>query len=263
MQRQQWDPETYRKNARFVPELGVAVLDMLKPKPGERLLDLGCGDGFLTEKLVAAGSSVVALDSSIEQARAARVRGLDVIAAEGPFLPFCQTFDAVFSNATLHWIRDAAAMIGSVYRVLMPGGRFVAELGGRGNIRTIHLALSDSLARRGLDADRYDPWIFPSVEEYQRLLESHGFLVRTIELIPRPTALPGHLSQWLETFAQPFIHALAPIDREDFIRDVCAAVEPYLYDPERGWIADYVRLRFEAHVGPDAYLGQADEDRRK
>jgi len=137
---QDWDPETYAKNARFVANLGLDVLALLAPEPGERVLDLGCGDGALTERLVAAGCSVVGIDSSAAQVTAARARGLDARVGRGESLPFEGEFDAVFSNAALHWIRDADAVVKSVYRALKPGGRFVGELGGAGNVGTIRSA---------------------------------------------------------------------------------------------------------------------------
>jgi SAM-dependent methyltransferase len=243
---QRWDPETYRQNARFVADLGLDLLTLLKARPGERILDFGCGDGALTEKIRASGCWVIGLDSSLEQAQAARGRELDVIVAEGPCLPFDQAFHAVFSNATLHWIRDAELMLESVHRALVPGGRFIAELGGIGNIEVIRAALRSALMRRGLNPDVYDPWMFPSAEEYSGLLESRGFFVESMDLFPRPTVLPGHLAQWLETFAQSFMHELGPPARRDFINEVCIAVRPRLYHPDRGWVADYVRLRFAA-----------------
>jgi SAM-dependent methyltransferase len=243
---QRWNPEAYARHARFVSDLGAAVLELLEPKSGERVLDLGCGDGVLTAKLVAAGCIVVALDSSQEQARTARKRGLDTIVADGELLPFDQYFDAVFSNAVLHWIRNSNAVLASVYRALKSGGRFVAELGGAGNVETIRAAMGQALLRRGMDPAAHDPWMFPGAEEYSRLLEIHGFRVRKIALFSRPTVLPGHLSDWLETFAQPYLSAVDPDDRGNFIREVCTAVQPHLYDQNRGWVADYVRLRFEA-----------------
>ena len=165
MSTQEWDPETYARHARFVSDLGAGVVDLLAPQPGERVLDLGCGDGALTETLVAAGCRVVAVDSSPEQIAAARLRGLDARTARAEALPFEAEFDAVFSNAVLHWIRDADAVLASVARALKPGGRFVAELGGAGCVITIRHALSDALLRRGVDAAAYDPWLFPTAEE--------------------------------------------------------------------------------------------------
>src|SRR5512142_2028530 len=139
---QTWDPERYARNARFVADLGMPVVELLAPKSGERILDLGCGDGALTEKLVAMGCTVVGVDGSAEQVAAARARGLDCHVMDGEQLTFNNEFDAVFSNAALHWMKRADAVIAGVWRALKPGGRFVAECGGHGNIKAIETALS-------------------------------------------------------------------------------------------------------------------------
>lgn len=246
MATQEWNPETYARNARFVSELGAGVFELLAPRPGEQVLDLGCGDGALTEKLVAAGCRVIAVDSSVEQIGAARARGLDARRGRAETLPFMEEFDAVFSNAVLHWIPDAGAVISSVYRALKPGGRFVAELGGAGCVQTVRLALIDAANRRGLDGAALDPWFFPTESAYRALLEAHGFIVRAATLFARPTPLPGDITDWLETFAQPFLKAVPQAERPAFIQDVRGAVQPALFDPARGWTADYMRLRFAA-----------------
>ena len=246
MTTQQWNPDTYARNARFVSDLGAGVFELLAPRPGERVLDLGCGDGALTEKLVAAGCRVIAIDSSAEQIGAARARGLDARRGRAETLPFKGEFDAVFSNAVLHWIPDAAAVIASVYRALKPGGRFVAEFGGAGCVQTVRLALIDAANRRGLDGAALDPWYFPTEAAYRSLLDAQGFGVRAMALFPRPTSLPGDITDWLETFAQPFLGAVPAGERDAFLQEVRGAVQPALFDPARGWTADYVRLRFDA-----------------
>jgi trans-aconitate methyltransferase len=246
MTTQQWNPDTYARHARFVSDLGAGVLELLAPRPGERVLDLGCGDGALTAKLAAAGCRVIAVDSSAEQIGAARARGLDARRGDAAALPFDAEFDAVFSNAVLHWIRDAGAVVACVHRALEPGGRFVAEFGGAGCVQTVRLALIAAANRRGLDGAALDPWYFPTEAAYRALLEAHGFIVRAITLFPRPTPLPGDITDWLETFAQPFLRAVPADDRRAFVQDVRAAVEPALFDPASGWSADYVRLRFDA-----------------
>ena len=246
MSTQCWDPETYARNARFVSDLGAGVVDLLAPQAGERILDLGCGDGALTESLVAAGCSVVAVDSSAAQVAAACARGLDARVVNAEALGFSGEFDAVFSNAVLHWIRNADAVLTSVYQALKPGGRFVAEFGGDGCVITIRTALAGALARRGLDAAACDPWFFPTAEDYRSRLEGHGFIVQTLSLFPRPTPLPGDISGWLETFALPFLGAVKPEERADVIDEVRTTLEPQLFDSERGWVADYIRLRFAA-----------------
>jgi SAM-dependent methyltransferase len=137
-------------------------------------------------------------------------------------------------------------VIASVHRALKPGGRFVAEFGGAGCVQTVRLALVEAANRRGLDGAAIDPWFFPSEADYRARLEAHGFDVRAITLFPRPTPLPGDITDWLETFAQPFLGAVPPAERGGFLQDVRAAVQPALFDAASGWSADYVRLRFDA-----------------
>ena len=244
---QHWDPVRYQRQAGFVATLGEAVLEWLAPQPGERILDLGCGDGVLTEKLVAAGALVVGVDASAEQVAAARARGLDARIMDGESLTFDREFDAVFSNAALHWMRNPDAAIAGVRRALRPGGRFVGEFGGRDNVATIVGALAAALKRRGFDARAINPWYFPDESEYRRRLEDNGFVVERIERFARPTPLPGELGGWLETFAESFLSPVAPADRSALLADVAAAAAS-LRDADGRWHADYVRLRFAARL---------------
>ena len=243
---QTWSPERYEKNARFVSDLGAPVVELLAPRPGEHILDVGCGDGVLTEKLTALGCEVVGVDSSVEQVAGARARGLDCRVASGEDLPFTNEFDAVFSNAALHWMRRPDAVIAGVRRALKPGGRFVVEMGGHGCVAAIIAALTAALARRGLDAARCNPWYFPTVEDYGARLAAHGFTVESIALFPRPTPLPGDVVGWLETFAESFTAPLPAPDRPAFLAEVRDALRPVLSDADGNWTADYVRLRFAA-----------------
>lgn len=243
---QSWDPELYARNARFVSDLGMPVVALLDPRPGERILDLGCGDGVLTEKLAALGCDVVGADASPAQVEAARARGLDARVVDGEALSFEAEFDAVFSNAALHWMKKPEAVVGGVRRALRSGGRFVAECGGRGNVTCIQAALAEALRRRGRDAEAVNPWYFPGPEEYRRLLGAHGFEVKEMTLFPRPTPLPGDILEWLETFAGSFLSAVPGAERPSFLREVRDALRPDLCDSQGLWTADYVRLRFAA-----------------
>jgi SAM-dependent methyltransferase len=251
--RQRWDPEGYARHARFVSELGAALIEWLAPRPGERVLDLGCGDGALSRRLVEAGCEVVGVDGSAEQVAAARAAGIDARVGDGERLAFAPEFDAVFSNAALHWMKRPDAVIAGVARALRPGGRFVAELGGHGCVDAIRRALHAALARRGVDPLGVDPWYFPTPEEYAGRLAAHGFAVERILLFPRPTPLPGDVEGWLETFAQCFTAALRPAGRGAFLAEVREALRPVLCSPAAGgggavWTADYVRLRFAARL---------------
>jgi SAM-dependent methyltransferase len=242
---QHWDPARYQRNAGFVAVLGEPLLQLLQPRPGQRILDLGCGDGALTMKLAASGAKVVAVDQSAEQAAAARVRGLDARVADGARLGFAAEFDGVFSNAALHWMREADAVIDGVFRALKPGGRFVAEMGGAGNVAKVLEAAVGALERRGIDGRAAVPWYFPSVAEYRGKLERRGFAVRTIELFARPTRIPGEIGAWLETFGEAFISRVPPSERPAYLAEVAQRLAPQLRDAE-GWSVDYVRLRFAA-----------------
>ncbi len=240
---QRWDPERYRRNAAFVPALGADVVALLAPQPGERILDLGCGDGVLTATL-AEHAAVVGVDQSAEQIAAA-ARGLDVRVVDGAQLPFAEEFDAVFSNAALHWMRAPDAVIDGVWRVLKPGGRFVAECGGAGNVAQVLDALLAVLARRGIDGRTTIPWYFPTVDEYRRRLETRGFTVRIMTLTARPTALPGALGDWLDTFAESFLALVPPGERAAVKAEVETRACPHLFHAGT-WSVDYVRLRFAA-----------------
>jgi len=244
--RQTWNPDRYAKNARFVSELGAPVVELLAPRSGERILDLGCGDGALTRKLRDLGCEVVGVDGSAEQIEAARALGLDARVMNGERLDFEGEFDAVFSNAALHWMKRADDVITGVWRALRPGGRFVAECGGHRCVATIVRALDRALARRGVDPGAVNPWYFPTDEGYGARLRARGFVVRTIALIPRPTPLPGDVTGWLETFAESFTGALPAAERPAFLEEVRELLQPDLSDAEGRWTADYVRLRFAA-----------------
>jgi trans-aconitate methyltransferase len=244
--RQSWDPERYARNARFVSDLGAPVVELLAPRAGERILDLGCGDGALTEQLAALGCVVVGVDASAAQIAAARARGCDAQVMDATALTFVDEFDAVFSNAALHWVKNADVMLAGVARALRRPGRFVAELGGFGCVETIRTALHAALTRRGIAATLHDPWYFPTPEDYRARLAAAGFTVDSIALIPRPTPLPGDVTGWLETFAESFTSALPPGERPAFLDEVRERLRPDLCDANGQWHADYVRLRFAA-----------------
>jgi trans-aconitate methyltransferase len=244
---QTWNAEGYARDAGFVPALGSAVLDLLAPAKDEKILDLGCGDGVLTVRLAEAGATVVGVDASAEMIAAAKERGLDAHVVDGHGLAFNHDFDAVFSNAALHWMsRDPDAVIAGVRRALKPRGRFVGEFGGHGNVAAICTALVAALNKRGIDGAARLPWFFPSADDYRRRLENHGFQVETIALIPRPTPLPTGMEGWLRTFADPFLHGLTDSDRQGVLDDAVALLTATLRDVAGNWTADYVRLRFKA-----------------
>ena len=239
-----WTSDSYRTNAAYVPALGAAVFELLNPRIGERILDIGCGEGALTEKIVAAGATVVGVDASADMVAAATARGLDARVMNAERLPFVHEFDAVFSNAALHWVRDHDAMLAGVHRALKPGGRFVAEFGGHGNIAAIQVAIRSVLEHRGWKANVHRYYATPA--EYTARLEAHGFGVRSIDLIQRPTPLPTGMRGWLETFERATLDGLAPDPRESFLQEVEDLLREEVCDSYGNWTAHYVRLRFLA-----------------
>ena len=241
-----WDPQQYSDQGRFVSDLGMPVVELLAPRRGERVLDLGCGDGVLTAKLVALGCDVIGVDGSASMIDAAKALGLDAHVMDGHALQFASQFDAVFSNAALHWMKQPEKVVDGVWRALKPGGRFVGEFGGKGNVATIVAALETGLRARGVEPKPFNPWYFPSAEEYRVLLEARGFAVSSCELIDRPTPLPGNVIGWLETFAQPFAAGLPESERPALFQGVMESCRAKLCDSDGRWCADYVRLRFAA-----------------
>jgi SAM-dependent methyltransferase len=245
---QTWSAAGYAANAHFVPALGQPVLDLLQPQPGERILDLGCGDGILTEKIVALGAQVVGVDHSPDMIAAAQQRGLDVRTMDARALTFENEFVAVFSNAVLHWIQDDPdAPIAGAFRALKTGGRFVGELGGHGCVCAIVVALVATLERHGIqDAASWIPWYYPTADDYESRLRRAGFVPQSVQLIPRPTPLPTGMRGWLETFANSFCAALPQSERKGYLDEVTAMLKPVLCDAQGRWTADYMRLRFAA-----------------
>ncbi|HZQ17816.1 MAG TPA: class I SAM-dependent methyltransferase [Terriglobales bacterium] len=247
---QEWSSLRYAENARFVSDLGEPLLALLNPQPGERILDLGCGDGVLAKKIVNAGATAVGIDGSADMVAAALRNGIDARIVDAHNLNFGAEFDAVFSNAALHWMkRDPDAVIAGVHHALKASGRFVAEMGGHGNVAAICVALFATLEKYGVNDPPANPWYFPSVNEYRTKLGQHGFRVEYIGLIPRPTPLPTGMRAWLETFAIPFTKAVRHERRSAFLDEVTERLRPVLCDSDGLWTADYVRLRFSARRG--------------
>jgi SAM-dependent methyltransferase len=245
---QTWDPLAYAQDGAFVHGLAGGVFEWLAAKAGEQILDLGCGDGQLTQRIAATGASVKGVDASSEMVAAARSRGIDAVQAPAELLPYPDAcFDAVFSNAALHWVRDQDAMMAQVHRVLKPGGRFVAEMGGHGNIAAIQVAFMAVLARHGHAGREDGVNYYPTARAYTARLEKHGFHVQQIALIPRPTPLAASGMQgWLRTFRSGVLQGLPQSLRDTVVDETAALLAPSLRDEEGNWTGDYVRLRFVA-----------------
>lgn len=244
-----WDPAAYAAHAGFVPALGVPAVELLAPRPGERILDLGCGDGALTASLVEAVAEVVGVDADAGMVAAAMERGLDARQMDGRALEFVAEFDAVFTNAALHWMSPVGRAVEGVYRALKPGGRFVGEFGGHGNVAAIRAALRGVLMARGYRVPPVEDSYYPTADEFRSLLHDAGFTVDRADLIPRPTPVPSGLSAWLRTFRAGFIESagVPASEQAQVIEDTRSLLRPILADEAGNWTADYVRMRFAAH----------------
>jgi len=244
--KQSWSAEGYSRNARFVSDLGAEILGWLAPQSGERILDLGCGDGALTERIAATGAQVIGIDTSPELLASAIARGIDARNMDAQVIEFDRHFDAVFSNAVLHWIDKPARVICRIRKALKPGGRFVAEFGGFGNVAAIITAMRGAALSRGADMELAGPWFFPTVDEYTTMLTAAGFEVTRCELHPRATPLPTNMAGWLETFRKPFFDQFEGAERDRVLREVLELLRPSLSDGKGRWTADYVRIRVHA-----------------
>jgi len=243
-----WSAHGYAANTRFVADLGAPLLALLDARPGERVLDLGCGDGALTARIAATGATVTGLGSSPALVAAARALGLDARLGDGQRLADAlgrePPFDAILTNAALHWMPDANAVIRGMGHVLCLGGRVVGEFGGHGNVAAIVTALHAGLRARGLLRPATFRWFFPTAEAYAACLARNGLVPHAVTLTPRPTVLPTGLAGWLATFAAPFLRDVA--DPDTLLAETEVLLAPILRDEAGRWTADYVRLRFTA-----------------
>lgn len=241
-----WDADDYGRNGAFVPALGMPVVELLAPRRGERILDLGCGDGVLTQALLDAGADVVAVDASADMVASARARGIAARQEDGQALTFREEFDAVFSNAALHWMLDGAAVAAGVFRALKPGGRFVGEMGGAGNVARLRGALNEELTARGYALPDHDLQWYPDVESFSAIYAAVGFVEIEARLIDRPTPLPAGPEGWFHTFRTGFLDVVGvPADeREELMRAAGKRMPQDMLGSDGVWRADYVRLRF-------------------
>ena len=245
-----WDAGLYDSKHSFIWEKGRDLIEWLSPRPGQRILDLGCGTGQLSSEIAAAAASVVGVDSSADMVQEARRKFPDLRfeVCDARSLPFLQEFDAVFSNAALHWIPQAAQVIEGVSRALKPGGRFIAEFGGKGNVQDVIAALEQGLTYFKIPAEGVNPWYYPGIAEYSALLEHYGLETRQALLFDRPTKLEdGELgfANWIEMFCESYVRRVPGAKRADYLRAVEAAARPSLWKTDH-WELDYRRLRLAA-----------------
>lgn len=233
-----WDAADYARVGAFVPALGQAALDLLAPRPGETILDVGCGDGTLTLRIKEAGAEVVGIDNSPSMIGAARAKGLDARLMDAADLRFSEAFDAAFSNATLHWVLDKQRAARAIWFALRPGGRFVGEMGGAGNLAALRRHLDDELVERGFGPPTYAANWYPTPEEFAALYEEVGFTALDAELIDRPTELEHGVEGWVLTFRSGWL------DRAGVPHDQRPAIAAAVARRHGSTTADYVRLRF-------------------
>ena len=246
-----WNTALYDGKNAFVWKHGLGVVELLAPQPGERILDLGCGTGHLTNQIAAAGAEVIGLDKSQSMIKEARrlYPDLRFEIADATDFHFDQPFDAVFSNAAIHWMKDQPAVARCIWEALRAGGRFVAEFGGKGNIRAIRTALTDAIRAAG-EKMNDEPFAryYPAVGEYATLLETRGFRVTFATHFDRPTKLDEGekgLRNWLFTFADNVVEPLPENKREEVIAEVERELKPTLFR-DGSWFADYRRIRIVA-----------------
>ncbi len=244
-----WDAELYDNKHHFVSRYGEDLLDLLAAQPGEWILDLGCGTGHLTARIAASGARVLGIDRSAEMIARAREQypQLDFECMDAEQLSLTRSFDAVFSNAALHWMLKPEAVLDGVRSVLKPGGRFVMEMGGRGNISHVKSAIEHVMISTGLSKQLHFPWYFPSVGAYASLLEARGFRVLYAHHFDRPTMLEGEngMYGWLTMFAAQIFAPLTETDRHNVLCAVQDRLRPALCRNGE-WVVDYVRLRMIA-----------------
>jgi trans-aconitate methyltransferase len=243
-----WDASLYEERHSFVWKYGADLLPLLAPRAGERILDLGCGTGHLTARIAESGAVVEGLDKSPEMIAQARLNFPELSFREANATSFTmeEPVDAVFSNAALHWVLDADSAVACIARCLRPGGRFVAEFGGKGNVQRILDGIFTVLRRRGLPCS--NPWYFPSAGEYSSLLECHGLEVNHVALFDRPTPLEhpeAGLSEWMRMFGSPFLSALPESEIEELLLQLNEVARPWLFRDGQ-WFADYRRIRVVA-----------------
>jgi trans-aconitate 2-methyltransferase len=241
-----WDARLYDDRHGFVWQYGASLVELLAPQPSERVLDLGCGTGRLTKEIADRGAAVTGLDASAEMIAEARrlYPAIRFDVGDARTFMVAEPFDAVFSNAVLHWIRPPEAAVRQIAAALRPGGRFVAEFGGHENCLQLLDALRQALGEFGIAADVVPDFYYPSIPEYTTLLDCAGLETTSAWLFDRPTPLEGPegLRNWVLMFVGKAPAAVAASRREAFFARLEELARRSLYK-DGGWFADYRRLR--------------------
>lgn len=246
-----WNAALYDSKHDFVYTFGEDLLRLLEAQPGEEILDLGCGTGHLTHMIAQRGAEVIGIDYSphmIEKARAAYPR-VSFLEMDATNLPYQDRFDAVFSNAVMHWIPEQEAAVAQIYQSLKKGGRFIMEMGGKHNIAHIIQAIKTALSRLGYEQQAaLNPWYFPSLGEYASLLEAQGFEVKFACHFERETEVRGDngINDWLMVFGQSFLQGIPEDDIPHIIQHVNEQLRPTNFRGGK-WFAYYQRLRIVAY----------------
>lgn len=245
-----WNTQLYDGQHDFVAQFGTGIYEWLSPQKGEQILDVGCGTGDLTKKIQEDGANVIGVDSSLEMVNAAKAKfsAINFQQADARDLPFHNAFDAVFSNAVLHWIPEKEKAIASIHQALKKGGRMVVEFGGKGNIQQMWTALKKELVQRGHTPNANIAfWYFPSIGEYSTLLEKQGFRVLRASHFDRPTSLKGAdgMKDWFLMFAENFFSGISASEKADILTAVQTSLRETHF-VNGGWMADYKRIRIMA-----------------
>ena len=243
-----WNPELYDGKHSFVWKLAASVVELLNPRPTERILDVGCGTGQLTASIAESGACVIGIDNSVDMITEARrlFPNIEFKIADAHDFSFDGPFDAVFSNAALHWMREPEKVIGCIAQVLKPGGRLVVEFGGAGNVHCLVAAL-ERASEKLLSQRLHHPWYFPSIAEFSTRLEACGLETTQAALIDRPTALEGDdgLRNWVRMFGKHWLSRVPVEDQDSFLKCVEDAARQNL-QRDGIWYADHRRLRVVA-----------------
>ena len=246
-----WNAELYDQKHAFVYQYGESLLELLDAKPGEHILDLGCGTGHLTQRIQSLGAIVTGIDSSAEMIQQAEENfpELKFSVANAANFYFEEPFDAIFSNAVLHWIKDQDSLIKTVYDNLKPDGRFVAEMGGRGNVGKMIAATQQVLLKHGyVDQAAIVMWYFPGLGEYTKRLEDQGFRVTFATHYDRKTPLQDGdkgVAKWIAMFGNEYMKGVPEDQKQEILKEITDLLEPQ-YNENGQWYADYKRLRFIA-----------------